>query len=86
MCGWMAAVGGMLAFGSFGVPIKSKVAQTLDIDPLAMQTYKTSMCFLTCWLVLLYGALTFLCIVGLQGIYRFIGYDLTTGFNPTHGC
>lgn len=51
----MAAVGGMLAFGSFGVPIKSKVAQTLDIDPLAMQTYKTSMCFLTCWLVLLYG-------------------------------
>jgi hypothetical protein len=56
-CGWLAAFGGMLAFGSFGVPIKSKVAQTLDIDPLAMQTYKTSMCFLTSWLVLLYGTL-----------------------------
>lgn len=55
VCGWMAAVGGMLAFGSFGVPIKSKVAQSVDIDPLVMQTYKTSMCFLTSWLVLLYG-------------------------------
>jgi hypothetical protein len=55
-CGWLAAVASMLAFGSFGVPIKSRVAQTLDIDPLAMQTYKTSMCFLTSWLVLIYGA------------------------------
>lgn len=50
----MAAVGAMLAFGSFGVPVKSKVAQTLDIDPLVMQTYKTTMCFLTSWLVLFY--------------------------------
>jgi hypothetical protein len=55
VCGWVAAVGAMLAFGSFGVPIKSKVAQTLDIDPLVMQTYKTTMCFLTSWLVLFYG-------------------------------
>lgn len=54
-CGWMAALGGMLAFGSFGVPIKSKVARNLDIDPLVFQTYKTTMCFLTSWLVLLYG-------------------------------
>ena len=38
VCGWIAAFGGMLAFGSFGVPIKSKVAQSLDIDPLVMQT------------------------------------------------
>jgi hypothetical protein len=25
------------AFGSFGVPVKSKVASRLDIDPLVMQ-------------------------------------------------
>lgn len=55
VCGWLAAFGGMLAFGSFGVPIKSKMAKSVDIDPLVMQTYKTSMCFLTSWLVLLWG-------------------------------
>ena len=54
-CGWAAAVGGMLAFGTFGVPIKSQVAQSLKIDPLVFHTYKTMMCFLTSWLVLLYG-------------------------------
>lgn len=53
VCGLLAAFGGMLAFGSFGVPIKSPVAKSVDIDPLAMQTYKTSMCFMTSWLVLL---------------------------------
>ena len=37
---------------SFGVPIKSKVATSLHIDPLVMQTYKTGMCFLTSWLFL----------------------------------
>jgi glucose uptake protein GlcU len=51
--GWLAAIGGMLAFGSFGVPIKSKVATSLDIDPLVMQSYKTTMCFLTSWLFVL---------------------------------
>jgi hypothetical protein len=60
-CGWVAAFGGMLAFGTFGVPIKSKVAQSLDIDPLVFQTYKTTMCFLTSWLVLLYGMLCYAC-------------------------
>ena len=53
MCGWIAAFIGMLAFGSFGVPVKSKVAQSLDIDPLVMQSYKTGMCFITSWLFLL---------------------------------
>jgi hypothetical protein len=45
----------MLAFGSFGVPIKSRVATALDIDPLVMQTYKTIVCFLTSWIVLGFG-------------------------------
>jgi len=53
LCGWAAAFLGMLAFGSFGVPVKSKVAKSLDIDPLVMQSYKTAMCFLTSWLFLL---------------------------------
>ncbi len=53
LCGWVSAFIGMLAFGSFGVPVKSKVAKSLDIDPLVMQSYKTGMCFLTSWLFLL---------------------------------
>ena len=44
-----------LAFGSFGVPIKSGAAVKVDIDPLVMQSYKTAMCFLTSWLVLAAG-------------------------------
>ncbi|CAJ1936357.1 unnamed protein product [Cylindrotheca closterium] len=55
VCGWLAAIGGMLAFGTFGVPIKSEAARSVDIDPLVMQTYKTTMCFLTSWVVLLLG-------------------------------
>lgn len=51
----MAAVASMLAFGSFGVPIKSKVVTALDVDPLVFQSYKTLVCFLTSWLVLLLG-------------------------------
>ena len=54
-CGWAAAFCSMLAFGSFGVPIKSGAALEVDIDPLVMQTYKTAMCFLTSWLVILAG-------------------------------
>jgi glucose uptake protein GlcU len=43
----------MLAFGSFAVPIKSEAARSVDVDPLVFQSYKTLMCFLTSWLVLL---------------------------------
>jgi len=54
-CGWAAAVAACLAFGSFGVPIKGSRATRVDIDPLVMQSYKTLMCFATCWVVLLLG-------------------------------
>lgn len=54
-CGWMAAVASSIAFGSFGAPIKSRVVTSLDIDPLVFQSYKTLVCFLTSWLVLLLG-------------------------------
>lgn len=53
LCGWVSAFIGMLAFGSFGVPVKSKMAKSLNIDPLVMQSYKTGMCFVTSWLFLL---------------------------------
>jgi len=52
-CGWAAAFCAMLAFGSFGVPIKSEAARSVDIDPLVFQSYKTAVCFATSWLILL---------------------------------
>ena len=54
-CGWAAAFCSMLAFGTFGVPIKSPAARKVDVDPLVMQSYKTMMCFVTSWLILLAG-------------------------------
>ena len=54
-CGWIAAVVGCVGLGTFGVPIKSNAANRVDVDPFVMQTYKSSMCFITSWLVLLIG-------------------------------
>lgn len=59
LCGWIAAVLSIVAFGSFGVPIKSDAAKACDIDPLCMQTYKTGMCLLTSWIVLLWEPFSF---------------------------
>mmetsp|Transcript_15396 Transcript_15396/g.32577 ORF Transcript_15396/g.32577 Transcript_15396/m.32577 type:complete len:378 (-) Transcript_15396:180-1313(-) len=53
--GWFAAFVGMIGFGSFAVPIKGEAANSVDIDPLVMQSYKSLMCFLTSWLVILLG-------------------------------
>mmetsp|Transcript_8241 Transcript_8241/g.12672 ORF Transcript_8241/g.12672 Transcript_8241/m.12672 type:complete len:416 (+) Transcript_8241:132-1379(+) len=53
ICGWLWTIGAILAFGSFGVPVKSKAAKSVDVDPLVMQTYKTGMCFVTSCLFLL---------------------------------
>lgn len=53
--GWCAALVSMLAFGSFGVPIKCDAARKHDIDPLVFQTYKSIVCFVTSWAVLLVG-------------------------------
>ena len=55
-CGWVAAVVAVLAFGSFGVPLKATKTQAgVEVHPLVMQSYKTATCFATCWLVLLAG-------------------------------
>ncbi|KAL7437777.1 hypothetical protein ACHAXH_008819 [Discostella pseudostelligera] len=53
--GWLAALVGAIGFGSFAVPIKGNAANSVDIDPLVMQSYKSLMCFLTSWLVVLLG-------------------------------
>ena len=55
VCGWAAAFVSMLAFGSFGVPIKSQAAISVDIDPLVFQSYKTFMCLATSWIVIVLG-------------------------------
>lgn len=53
LCGWISGVIAALAFGSFGVPIK--LTCNVKVDPLVMQTYKSSVAFLCCWVVLLVG-------------------------------
>ena len=42
--GWPAALVGAIGFGSFAVPIKGNAANSVDIDPLVMQSYKSLMC------------------------------------------
>mmetsp|Transcript_16113 Transcript_16113/g.33498 ORF Transcript_16113/g.33498 Transcript_16113/m.33498 type:complete len:430 (+) Transcript_16113:87-1376(+) len=55
LCGYAAAIAAALSYGSFGVPVKSEVAKRLDVDPLVMQSYKSIMCFLCCWLIIPMG-------------------------------
>jgi len=51
--GYAAAFLAAVCFGSFGVPVKSEIVSQLDVDPLVMQSYKSMMGFLTCWLCVL---------------------------------
>jgi glucose uptake protein GlcU len=48
-CGWAAAFLAVLAWGSFGVPIRA-VPHSLQVHPLVMQSYKTLVCFVTSFL------------------------------------
>ena len=52
-CGWVAALIAALAYGSFGVPVKA--TKHIDVHPLVLQSYKTVVVFMSCWLVLLFG-------------------------------
>jgi len=45
----------VIAWGSFGVPLKKSVGNGIEVNPLVMQSYKTLVCFTTSWLVLLLG-------------------------------
>lgn len=49
-CGWIAAIISVLSFGSFGVPIRYCGH---NAHPMIMQSYKTFMCFITCWFIIL---------------------------------
>ena len=51
---WIAGLIAAVSFGSFGVPIKATKAR-IKVDPLVMQSYKSVICFLTCWLVIPMG-------------------------------
>ncbi|CAB9520495.1 expressed unknown protein [Seminavis robusta] len=52
-CGWAAAILCVLAFGSFGVPVKTSVK--VEVDPFILQSYKTMVCFVTSFLVIFLG-------------------------------
>jgi len=47
-------LGSNIFFGSFGVPIKSPAVVAAKVDPVVFQLYKSTACFTTCWLALLY--------------------------------
>ena len=52
-CGWVAALVAALAYGSFGVPVKA--TKHIDVHPLVLQSYKTVVVFISCWLMPLFG-------------------------------
>lgn len=52
-CGWTAAIIAVLSWGTFGVPLK--VNTNVEVNFFVMQSYKTMVCFLTSWLVILLG-------------------------------
>ena len=58
-CGWTAAIIAILSWGSFGVPIralkKSGGGGSVEVNFFVMQTYKTFVCFITSWFVILLG-------------------------------
>ena len=51
--GWIAVLIAVIGFGSYAVPIKGEAANSVAVDPLVMQSYKSFMCFVTSWFVLL---------------------------------
>ena len=52
--GFAAALASTLFFGSFGVPIKSPAIVKAQVDPVVFQCYKTTACFCSSWLALLF--------------------------------
>lgn len=52
--GYIAAAVAAVGHGSYTAPLKSRAADSVDVHPYVMQTYKVLVCFLTSWLVLLF--------------------------------
>lgn len=57
--GLLAAIGSVLFFGSYAVPMKTPAVVVSNIDPIIYQSYKSFVCFATSWLVLIYTPLKF---------------------------
>ncbi|KAI5070430.1 hypothetical protein GOP47_0014773 [Adiantum capillus-veneris] len=57
--GLLAAVGSIVFYGSYAVPIKTPAVLDAKMDPIIYQSYKSFTCFATCWLVLIYTPLKF---------------------------
>ena len=57
--GYACTIVSAVCFGSFAVPVKSERCKSVNVHPLVFQTYKTAMCFLTSWFVLLYHDVDF---------------------------
>ena len=54
-CGWACALLSLFMFGSYSVPVKSRKLQSIPVDPLVFQTYRTLTAFVVSWSVLLLG-------------------------------
>lgn len=67
-CGYAAALIAMVAYGSYGVPIKATL-RVQTVDPLIIQSYKTLTMFVTSWLILYLGVKV-----------SFTKYGLVSGF------
>lgn len=50
-CGFVAAIGGAICYGTYGVPIKA--TSSIDAHPLVLQSYKTMVVFLASILIVL---------------------------------
>lgn len=59
LLGWLAIFGSIICFGSFGVPIKTPSVRAANVHPLVMQSYKSTVTFITSWIVYIFLPLNF---------------------------
>eukprot|EP01091_Cochliopodium_minus_P019482 TRINITY_DN8201_c0_g1_i1.p1 TRINITY_DN8201_c0_g1~~TRINITY_DN8201_c0_g1_i1.p1 ORF type:complete len:333 (-),score=41.17 TRINITY_DN8201_c0_g1_i1:4-1002(-) len=57
--GFFAVTGSIIAYGSFGVPIKTPAIQKADVHPWIYMNYKSTAVFIVSWLILSYNKFTF---------------------------
>ena len=75
-CGYIAAILAAILLGTSGVPIKTEIIQTLDVDHLVLQTYKTGVAFMACWVVT---------IMSNQRPYRLTAWGIASGLFSVPG-
>ena len=57
--GWVAVLGAVVGYGSFGVPIKWQSVRDARVHPFVFQTYKSFWVFVTSWIVLAFKPFAF---------------------------